>query len=209
MAQNAPSTPTAPPENPTETQQAPPASGASALAAKIAALKTGSVSALLTEPPATKSDNPVPNQAVQNKAAEQEPVNQDLTEDLHTTSKKNNPFTEEALAAAWQLFSESIKVEKPIISAMLLKHLPTRLTPKTIEVTYETQTEYGYLMQERTAILGFLFEKLQNHQIEITARQLVQEQRNTIYTNEEKFHYLAQLNPLVETLKSNLDLDFE
>jgi len=169
--------------------------GGQSLQEKLAALKQGSISALMQDAqPAEK----------------QQSSDESGDTGAGGLAIKNKPYTEEALATAWLEFSEQIQAEKPIVSAMLRKHPPLMVAPDTLEVSYATQTELGYILQERPALLMHLYERLENNQIQLITRELEQaEQKQEIYTNEEKFQYLKDINPLVETLKNALDLDFE
>lgn len=59
----------------------------------------------------------------------------------------------------------------------------------------------------KSELTGFLRERLKNNSILISAEINVTEDKKVIYTNREKFDYLADLNPALHELKDRLGLD--
>jgi DNA polymerase-3 subunit gamma/tau len=56
-------------------------------------------------------------------------------------------------------------------------------------------------------LTGFLREKLRNNSIQVSGHVQTGEEKKTIYTNREKFDFLAEKNPMLRDLKDRLGLD--
>ena len=53
----------------------------------------------------------------------------------------------------------------------------------------------------------FLRERLKNNSIQVSGGLAVTDDKKVIYTNREKFEYLAEKNPMLKELKERLGLD--
>ncbi|HEY0743241.1 MAG TPA: hypothetical protein VGD40_17355, partial [Chryseosolibacter sp.] len=56
-------------------------------------------------------------------------------------------------------------------------------------------------------LAGFLREKLRNSNIQVTGVLTQSDDKKIIYTNRDKFDYLADKNPILKELKDRLGLD--
>lgn len=68
------------------------------------------------------------------------------------------------------------------------------------------ETMLGNIKLELTT---FLREKLKNSFIQVTGEMTSTDDKKVIYTNREKFDYLADKNPILKELKDRLGLDTE
>ena len=59
----------------------------------------------------------------------------------------------------------------------------------------------------RLELTAFLREKLKNSSIQVTGQLPTGEEKKVIYTNREKFDFLADKNPMLKELKDRLGLD--
>jgi hypothetical protein len=59
----------------------------------------------------------------------------------------------------------------------------------------------------KSELSAFLREKLQNSTISVMGELIGADEKKVIYTNREKFDYLAEKNPLLKELKDRLGLD--
>ena len=64
------------------------------------------------------------------------------------------------------------------------------------------------MSHEMEYLIPFLREKLNNFgiKVEIVVKKTVQE--DSIYSPQEKYHHLIKINPALDTLRKNFDLDF-
>jgi DNA polymerase-3 subunit gamma/tau len=56
-------------------------------------------------------------------------------------------------------------------------------------------------------LTGFLREKLRNNSIQVSGHVQTGEEKKVIYTNREKFEFLAEKNAMLRDLKDRLGLD--
>lgn len=59
----------------------------------------------------------------------------------------------------------------------------------------------------KVELTAFLREKLKNTSLQVTGELSASEDKKVIYTNREKFDYLADKNPILKELKDRLGLD--
>lgn len=59
----------------------------------------------------------------------------------------------------------------------------------------------------KVELTGFLREKLKNTSIQVAGNLQTGEEKKVIYTNREKFDFLAEKNPMLKELKDRLGLD--
>lgn len=56
-------------------------------------------------------------------------------------------------------------------------------------------------------LTAFLRDQLRNHTLQVTGRMQNSDDKKIIYTNREKFDFLAEKNPMLRELKDRLGLD--
>lgn len=59
----------------------------------------------------------------------------------------------------------------------------------------------------KVELTAFLREELKNTSLQVTGELSASEDKKVIYTNREKFDYLADKNPILKELKDRLGLD--
>jgi hypothetical protein len=84
---------------------------------------------------------------------------------------------------------------------------PYELRDNLIVVTLLSSVHETMLNGIKSEISTYIREKLKNTLIQITGELKSTEERKVIYTNREKFDYLAEKNPLLKELKDRLGLD--
>lgn len=119
----------------------------------------------------------------------------------------NSSFTEDAFITAWNEFAKIVENEGRF---NLLSHLTMqkpRLEKTTIFLEFPNQTIKTELEQEKHELLKFLREKLQNHKIDLNIQVKETLEQRFAYSPREKFDKLKEINPLIERLRQELDLD--
>lgn len=84
---------------------------------------------------------------------------------------------------------------------------PYALKGNIIELTLTSVLQNDILDSFKTDLMEYLREKLNNDLITIRGMINEEESGKKIYTNKEKFDYLAGKNPVLKELKSRLGLD--
>jgi len=125
----------------------------------------------------------------------------------------NQPPTLAEVQAAWNAFAEYYKQnDKPLVVSMLTWK-PITFRHPTITHTLRTNaTDVDAFKQVRNELLAFLKKQLNYSQltietIEVAAKEVPVSQK--IYTNTDKFNFLAEQNPLLNDLRHLLGLDIE
>lgn len=123
---------------------------------------------------------------------------------------KNLPvddFSEEEMKAAWKQYTKTVERDGKF---NLLSHL-TMGTPKlkgsTIHLEFPNQTIKTEVERAKYELLTYLREKLQNYHVDldITVNETVE--KRYAYTTREKFEKMKEMNPLIEKLRQEFDLD--
>lgn len=129
------------------------------------------------------------------------------------SSKKinKNPFDTDTLISKWQIFADSIKSEKPRLSSSLKTQLPVLGGNFLIEVEMDNLAQKeDFDRAIKADLLEYLRKELLNDTIEINAFVVEEENsKNSLYTDDEKFDHLNQINPNLGKLKQQFNLDFE
>ena len=119
-----------------------------------------------------------------------------------------NSFTAEDLADHWKSYYESKLAKREHNIASLFQLDTARILSKNqIEYSVPSPLNKVELELEFQTFLPFIREKLQNYSIEIKVVVNESEEKNFIYTPEEKYNRLKEINPLIDTLRKELDLE--
>jgi DNA polymerase-3 subunit gamma/tau len=114
-------------------------------------------------------------------------------------------FTQEQLRDAWSAFAGQ---RKKFQAEYQLLSQPYNIEGSMIVVDLLSPVHETMLNNIKIELTTFLREQVRNSSIQVTGklREEGQEQR-IIYTNREKFDFLAEKNPLLKELKDRLGLD--
>jgi DNA polymerase-3 subunit gamma/tau len=122
-----------------------------------------------------------------------------------------NPFTQDDLIKHWHAFTDSIKDEKPRMANSLKHHLPLLGDALQIELELSNSAQLEEFIRDiKPDLIGYLQKVLQNNQFKllpIVSEE--EEQKNTLYTSEEKYDHMLKKNPELGKLKERFNLDFE
>lgn len=118
---------------------------------------------------------------------------------------EDTPFTEQQLREAWNEFAEQ---RRKFQAEFQMLSQPYVLRGKQIVVTLLSPVHETMLNGIKSEITAHLRERLKNSLLTVTGELLEgEDERKVIYTNREKFDYLAEKNPLLKELKDRLGLD--
>ncbi|HEY0742695.1 MAG TPA: hypothetical protein VGD40_14595, partial [Chryseosolibacter sp.] len=106
----------------------------------------------------------------------------------------NEPFTEQQLRDAWNQFAEQ---RKKYQAEYQMLSQPYQLNDKQIVVTLLSPVHETMLDNIKVELAGFLREKLRNSNIQVTGVLTQSDDKKIIYTNRDKFDYLADKNPIL------------
>jgi DNA polymerase III subunit gamma/tau len=122
---------------------------------------------------------------------------------------QSKPIVFEELKQAWDIFVKQLE-ERRRFSEFVILNRDFTLEGTTIhlEVDNEIQTELLTTVL-RTEALNFLRQKLSNSSLHIEVVVMKEENVKKIYTQADKFNYLATKNPALLELKNTLGLDYD
>jgi DNA polymerase-3 subunit gamma/tau len=122
------------------------------------------------------------------------------------------PLSEEFLTLCWNSYAGQIREDKPRMAVTLKKVQPQIMTDYVIAVTLNNRSQLEDFNNSTKADLeNFLQREMQNNRITIEANLLDSPDapQAKLYTNEEKFRYLSQKNPVLATFRQKLNLELD
>ncbi len=143
-----------------------------------------------------------------NKAVEKE------TPTLANTVQESQPLTNKAvtydgLKTSWDTLVEHLK-ERQRYSEYVILNRPFTLKGTTIYLAVDNEIQQELLTTAlRTEVLTYLRKEVQNSTLHLEVSILEQEKVKMIYTQAEKFNFLAEKNPALNDLRSALGLDYD
>ena len=129
-------------------------------------------------------------------------ANEPEAENLPTES-----FSEEAMQTAWHEYAAKVENDGKF---NLLSHLTMgvpKLDGSIIHLEFPNQTIKVEVERAKYELLGFLREKLQNYNIDLDILVNETAEKKYAYSDREKFEKLKEINPLIDTLRIEFDLD--
>ncbi|MDJ1500712.1 DNA polymerase III subunit gamma/tau [Xanthocytophaga agilis] len=117
----------------------------------------------------------------------------------------NEPFTPDQLLRQWQAFAKT----RSYPTELLILNRGYEFQNGTIMLKLENQIQLTQLNEFRYELLEFLRKRLRNSTIQIQGEIVEQGKKRMVYTNREKFDYLAEKYPVLNDLKSQLGLDMD
>lgn len=135
-----------------------------------------------------------------------ETKNEGDTNTTATEASLTEPFTEEKLREAWNEYAEQ---RKKFQAEYQMLSQPYKLEGNLIIVDLLSPVHETMLNAIKSELTGYLREKLRNNTIQVTGHVQSDDAKKVIYTNREKFDFLAEKNPMLRELKDRLGLDTE
>ena len=118
---------------------------------------------------------------------------------------QSEPFTEQQLRDAWMEFAEQRR--KYQAEFQMLSQPYELRDGKLIVVTLLSPVHESMLDSIKLELGGFLRDKLKNSTIQISGQLTTSDDKKVIYTNRDKFDFLAEKNPILKEMKDRLGLD--
>jgi DNA polymerase-3 subunit gamma/tau len=118
-----------------------------------------------------------------------------------------NDFSDEEMQTVWTEYTANVESDGKY---NLLSHLTMgvpKLEGSIIHLEFPNQTIKTEVERAKYELLGFLREKLQNYDIDLDITVNETAEKKYAYTTREKFDKLKEMNPLIEKLRQEFDLD--
>ena len=115
---------------------------------------------------------------------------------------------QESLEAAWKALSSQLEADGEYNLAALLNLDSPRLKNKVeIHLNFPNKTNKLELKSEKGKVLGALANTLKNDLLQFVIHVSQEEQQNYVYTPRDKYEQLVKVNPLVDDIRKEFDLD--
>jgi hypothetical protein len=108
------------------------------------------------------------------------------------------------LRETWNAFAEQ---RRKFQAEFQLLSQPYEVRDKEIIVNLLSPVHETMLNNIKVELTTFLREKLKNNFIQVSGQLTTSDDKKVIYTNRDKFDYLADKNPILKELKDRLGLD--
>ena len=166
----------------------------------------------LIEPPNIKIENPDLRKGVSSFSISSVKVKKEAA--LKSSQKKimindaEQTFTEEKLLEIWRAYIENKNFQGENNIAALLEMAKPQLTENfTIVLKTSNSLSQIEIKKELPAILSYLGDKLNNFKIKFDFQIEEQKKQEYIYGIREKYNHLMEINPEIEILRKEFDLD--
>ncbi len=147
----------------------------------------------------TSIKKPVPKDGIEELTAEGEVARNEIA----------TPFTQTELIIHWDDYAEKLKHDSPHLYSTLKNSRPVLTEGWVINFTLENKVLDDELSLRKTEMMEFLRNNLNNFRIQLQTT--IAEIHKTLkpYTDKEKFDLMAGKNPMLRTLREELDLEIE
>ena len=117
-------------------------------------------------------------------------------------------FTQEQLNELWQQYqAKKTQQREQNLASLFQLNSPVLLDDFRIEYTVPSPLNKVELEREFVYFLPYLRKGLNNYTLQINVLVKESEEKNYIYTPEEKYNRLREINPHIDDLRKELDLD--
>ena len=117
-------------------------------------------------------------------------------------------FTQEQLNELWQQYqAKKTQQREQNLASLFQLNSPVLLDDFRIEYTVPSPLNKVELEREFVYFLPYLRKGLNNYALQINVLVKESEEKNYIYTPEEKYNRLREINPHIDDLRKELDLD--
>lgn len=139
------------------------------------------------------------------KAGEEE--EEDL--DAPVAGKPQDEFDLTLLEKAWQLFLEKAKAERQRVALATLSDKPLAVDGAKVTLTLDNNIQEQSFNAIKRDLLFFLRDKLNNYALSISIEIVGGTQKLEPYSPQEKYQYLLEKNPLLDQLRTDLNLEIK
>jgi len=117
-------------------------------------------------------------------------------------------FNEDTLLDFWKQYAEQIKTAGKInLFTLMTSNAPSLLPDHQIQLIIENKTQQNLLSIEKIDLLNFLRVRLKNFKVDIITKQAELNDKKRLYTSNEKYQHMVEINPKLEELRRRFNLD--
>ena len=131
-----------------------------------------------------------------------------LAEKIPELNKVSTPFTHDALLKLWKKYiDKKLKEGESNIAAILEMSTPELNSPHKISLKSSNSLNRIELQKELIHLLPYLSQTLNNYHITYEINIIQIKNQEVVYSAKEKYKHLKQINPNIEVLGNEFDLD--
>jgi len=135
---------------------------------------------------------------------EEEVSENQSTFENHAQPIQAKPFSEEELRTAWKNYANEL-TDKHLKSIMMYLN-PDLKENNTVKILALHPEQIHYIQQNSSQIQEYLFSRLNNNQIKLEIKIKEDNTEKQPFTNQEKYTYMANKNPLLNKLAQEFNL---
>jgi DNA polymerase-3 subunit gamma/tau len=128
-------------------------------------------------------------------------------EDPKNVLQLEEAFTEEQLRTAWGKYLNALKQDNRDVEHTTLNRPIVLEAGHTIVLEFDNAVQSIILERLQQDLVHYLRTSLKNRNINVSGKVRQQAGERKVYTNKEKFEYLADKYPKLKDLRDRLDLD--
>ncbi|WP_420574244.1 DNA polymerase III subunit gamma/tau [Kordia sp.] len=167
----------------------------------------------VTPPPKPKIDismmrNKVSGLSLSSIKAKQEHLKKQQSKVVDQKELPKDPFTEEKMVEVWNAYVEKIdKKGEKIMSSLLSTDIPKLKDATTISIELPNETMKLEIERAQYPLLEFVRRELNNYDVSLEIDVNEQTVKKYAFTTRDKYEKLKEINPLVERLRRDFDLE--
>jgi len=130
-------------------------------------------------------------------------------EEIDTTGKPREPFTDQTLYTAWHKYLIQLKSQKrSSLHSTLGSREVTIKEGNVLRLVLDNEIQKVEIIENRSEMLNFLRAELNNYGIQLDLEVSKEEgEKKRVYTNRDRFEHMSEKNPALLRLQERLDLD--
>ena len=118
-------------------------------------------------------------------------------------------FEKETLQKLWNEYTENLKnVGKYNIASIMQMNQPDLIEQSTVKFEVANDMNKAEMTREMEQLLPYLREQLNHFGIKINLNITENIKEESVFSPQEKYQYLLKINPALDTLRKNFDLEF-
>jgi DNA polymerase-3 subunit gamma/tau len=125
-------------------------------------------------------------------------------------AKLETPFTQAVLEVVWKEYAAMLNSQgKQTDYSTLVMNNPVLVNPGLVTFTVHNKMAEERINGDKTTLMSFLREKLRNNVFTLEIILSKEEGEQRLYTIQDKFKRLAEINPSLQKLRQTFDLDLD
>lgn len=125
-------------------------------------------------------------------------------------ARMENPFTQAILEQVWKEYAVWLQSQGKITDySYFVMNNPVLVNPGLVTFTVHNKMAEERINGDKTTLMGFLREKLRNNVFSLEIILSKEEGEQRLYTIQDKFKRLAEINPSLQKLRQTFDLDLD